>query len=428
MKDIGVDKEAIRSYLLTFFFPICGLFYSFNNWTEKHSKNVFWMFCAYTGLILIYQPYGTVLGEGSDGGRYISTLVDMHGSVKSFKAVSEHFYDGNTIDIFSSILTYVVSRFTDNGHIFFLVLAIIYGYFYSRNIWYILDKLPEQFNRTIWILIAFLFLACPIWNINGVRMWTAAQVFVYGALPHLIALDRKKLLWCPAAILIHHSFIIPNIILLLYSIFIKYLNRNNVTLTVVFSFYVISLFLNQLDLSILNNVLQGILPTYYNDRIDDYVNYDTANNLASSLSGNSLHYFVFIELLHWTVALLIFFSYFAIKNNRQSSQLFLRLYTFVLIFYGVANLISDVPGGGRFTVIANMFTASALILIMTYLPKGRYFRTLLPIIFFLLACSLIFEIRKGLDYYGYNLLLGNYITAPMLQSNVPIIKYIKDII
>lgn len=423
-----MDKEAIRSYILTFLFPILGLFYSFSNWTQKHAKNVFWMFCAYTGLILIYQPNGTVLGEGSDSGRYIMDLISMHNNVHSFAEISNQFYDGNTIDIFSSILIFAVSRFTDNGHIFFLVLAIIYGYFYSRNIWYVLNKLPKNFNKTIWILISFLVLACPIWNINGVRMWTAAQVFAYGAIPYLIDSSKKRLLWCPITIMIHHSFIIPNIVLLLYCIFVKFINRNNLSLTVISLFYIITLFINQLDISALNNILRDVLPSYYDARIDGYVNYDTAERYSDSIAGNSLHFFIFTELLHLTTAALIIFSFSAIKNSKQKFQGLLRLYTFVLIFYGIANLVGNIPGGARFTIIANMFAAPALILIITYCPKGKYFKTLLPLMLFLLACSLIFDIRKGLDYYGYNLILGNYITAPLLESNVPIIKYIKDIL
>ena len=46
---------------------------------------------------------------------------------------------------------------------------------------------------------------------------------------------------------------------------------------------------------------------------------------------------------------------------------------------------------------------------------------------FLLAFSFVFEIRKGLDYYGITLILGNFLTVPFLESNIPLISFIKQI-
>ena len=73
----------------------------------------------YLGAIQIYHTEGTVLGDGADSGRYVLELIDMYNNVHSFSDVSKYFCEGGTIDVFCSTLTFFVSRFTDNGHVFF---------------------------------------------------------------------------------------------------------------------------------------------------------------------------------------------------------------------------------------------------------------------------------------------------------------------
>ena len=171
----NVNSRIITAIL----WPFGALVSALRNWRQPWAMNVFWVVCIFLGAIQIFHPSGTVLGEGSDAGRYVLELQWMYSSVDTYSQVSRYFYDGDTNDVFCSTLQFLVSRFTDNGHVFFFVLAIIYGFFYSRNIWYILGKISDQRIKGLWVLIALFFLVCPIWNINGVRMWTALHVFCY---------------------------------------------------------------------------------------------------------------------------------------------------------------------------------------------------------------------------------------------------------
>ena len=130
--------------LLAILWPFAGLITSLKHWRQPWAMNMFWVVCMYLGVIQIYHPEGTVLGDGADSGRYVLQLMDMYNNVHSFSDVSKYFYEGGTIDIFCSTLTFFVSRFTDNGHVFFFFVALIFGFFYSRNVWYILGKLPDR--------------------------------------------------------------------------------------------------------------------------------------------------------------------------------------------------------------------------------------------------------------------------------------------
>lgn len=190
--------------------PLGALFSALKNWRQPWAMNVFWIVCAFLGSIQIFHPEGTILGEGADSGRYVLDLMQMHQTVNSYSEVSSTFYNGDTNDVYCPTIMFLVSRFTDNGHVLFFVFAIIYGFFYSRNIWYILNRIKDQQANWQWVMLASFFLVCPIWNVNGVRMWTALHVFVYGAMPYLLEKKKKQLLWSLLALFVHHSFIFPN--------------------------------------------------------------------------------------------------------------------------------------------------------------------------------------------------------------------------
>ncbi len=424
------NKEQGTALLITFLFPFFGLIYSLYHWRKYWARNAFWLACCYLGAIQIFHPEGALFGSGADGGRYVLDLQNMHSNVHSFSDVSEYFYDGNTLDVFCSSLQFLVSRFTDNGHVFFLVLAAIYGYFYSRNMWYILERLPSKLGKGVWVLIAMMFLVCPIWLINGVRMWTAAQVFVYGALPFLLEGNKKKLLLCASAILIHHSFIFLIVLVFLYALLPYNLRCNRGFLIGLMVFYVFSLTIKSLDISSVNSVLQSYLPSYYGDRVDIYVNEDYLEGIIEVVEANSWHVEFFNNIQHWVIQLFVFFTFFTVIRGlgQKNTKWIILLFSFSLLIYGIANIMSNVPSGGRFIIVARMFMIPSILLVLTRMPIGKNYRKYLPIMLFLLAFSLLFDIRKGLDYYGIMLFMGNFFTAPFVGSNVPIIEYIKTLL
>lgn len=410
---------------LAFLWPFAGLVSALRNWRQPWAMNVFWVVCAFMGAIQIYHPTGTILGDGSDAGRYVLELQVMHRSVNSFEEVSRYFYDGDTNDVFCSALQFIVSRFTENGHVFFFVLAVIYGFFYSRNIWYILNRIRDQRIRWLWVMVAAFFLVCPIWNINGVRMWTALHVFVYGSMPYLLEGKKKQLVWSAASILIHHSFIFPIALLTLFYVLGRRISLNNRLTTIFFAFYITTLTIKSLDLGALNAVLQAYLPDFYSDRIDGYVNEDALARNLESAAQNSWHVAFFNNLHYWINQILVVFTYIIFKRNRKILSWLLPLFSFSLLIYGFSNILACVPSGGRYITISQMFMVATFLLTFRYWACDKVLARFMPIVMLLFAFSLIFEIRKGFDYYGISVMIGNIFTSLIFEDNTPLIHYIK---
>ena len=418
-------NNNINRNILTIVWPFFGLVNALRNWRQPWAMNVFWVVCAFMGAIQIYHPTGTILGDGSDAGRYVLELQVMHRSVNSFEEVSRYFYDGDTNDVFCSALQFIVSRFTENGHVFFFVLAVIYGFFYSRNIWYILNRIRDQRIRWLWVMVAAFFLVCPIWNINGVRMWTALHVFVYGSMPYLLEGKKKPLVWSAASILIHHSFIFPIALLTLFYVLGRRISSNKRLTTIFFAFYIATLTIKSLDLGALNAVLQAYLPDFYSDRIDGYVNEDALARNLESAAQNSWHVAFFNNLHYWINQILVVFTYIIFKRNRKILSWLLPLFSFSLLIYAFSNILACVPSGARYITISQMFMVATFLLTFRYWACDKVLARFMPIVMLLFAFSLIFEIRKGFDYYGISVMIGNIFTSLIFEDNTPLIHYIK---
>ena len=310
----------------------------------------------------------------------------------------------------------MVSIFTDNAHCLFFVFAVVFGFFYSRNIWYLLDRLPDKLPKLIWILIFYYILVCPIWNINGVRMWTALHIFVYGAMPFILEKNVKKIIWCFLSIFVHFSFIIPLLILILYKLL--YI-RHIVNIAYLFIIYIISLSIKSINLDFLRNILSNI-------SLLDNKNAYLSNEYIELVKNRQYAWHVILanDISYWIIQIMIFYSFYLYckEKNRWSDSL-KRLFSFSLVLYSISNIISLIPSLGRFLSLSKMFMIPLIIFVLVNFMSSS--RQKIMLLFLPLIFSIIFQIRTGLDYYGIMLLLGNFFTAPFIIFDVPLIQFFK---
>lgn len=416
--------------LLTFLFPFAGLVYSLTHWRESWAKNAFWLACVYLGAVLIYWPEGTILGEGADGGRYVLELMDMYKSnINIIQLFGLYQTDEFHMDLYQPLITFFISRFTDNGHVLFAGFAFVFGFFYSRNMWYILEKLPHKRLGLFSILVALFFLACPITSINGVRMWTALHVFVYGMMPYLLDRDRSKLWWVAITPFIHFSFMYVAIFALIYG-YIPYRlkTKSQLFLFVSFVFFVGTLFVNSLSLDAVSDVLNEFSPDSFDRKVELYTNQDYQQ--AVSASAASFNWYITYSgiIKKWVYNILFILLLPCLKRNfRQDERLF-NMYVFTLLLGGLANIMGLIPSGGRFQLLAQIFKISLVLLVMFRVPYTDNFYKILRFTLVLLILPLVVDIRRLFDFFSITSVLGNFITIFFWENNMPLIEWIKYVI
>lgn len=425
------NRETSGYVILTLLFPFIGLIESLVNWRKPWAKNVFWLACIYVGAIFIFHPEGKVLGSGADGGRYALELQNMFASNADFDQVlGSYLSDEFHLDLYQPIVTFIVSRFTDNGHVLFTLYALVFGFFYSRNMWYVLERIPHNKKIGIlWVLIALFFLACTITAINGVRMWTALHVYVYAMMPYLWERDRSKLWWVIVTPLIHFSFLYIAIFALAYCSLPERLKiKSNTFLLIAFVLYIGTLFVNSISLDALSEVATEYAPDSYERKVELYVNQDYADRRSEAQASYNWYITLSGVLKKWIFNLIFILLLPCIKRYFKSERNIINLYLFTLLFGSLANILALIPSGGRFQLVALMFKLSLFLLVLFRIPHDDRLYKVVGFACLLLILSVVVDIRTTLDYVGITLVFGNFFTALFLESNIPIIDFIKDFI
>jgi hypothetical protein len=187
--------------------------------------------------------------------------------------------------------------------------------------------------------VAFAFVI-GFWQLNGIRMWTAAHIFFFGASQYLFDNKKRELLIAAGSVLVHYSFMLPVGLLVAFTLLQNRLN-------LYFLFYVTTFFIAELDLAFIRENLLAILPEAFHHRVMGY----TSEGYAESLMGRTRtwHVAYYGMALRWVIIVFLGLVYYKVtsvlKNPNQSLQ---RLLGFSFLFLGVANIFSVVPSGGRF--------------------------------------------------------------------------------
>ena len=407
-------------YLTIFVYPLWTLFLSIKYFRFSQAKNLFWLFCVFLGMIHIYFPEGE---SDYDGSRYAERLIELHQKPISLENYMASYYeDGEFTDIYQPTVTYLLSTITANPRWLFLIFAFVFGFFYSRNIWFLLDKLPKIIGFSLLLLTCYYALICPIWEINGVRMWTALHVFMYGALPFLYNADKSKLVWCFASLLIHFSFFIPLLILLTYHFMPK-------SIHVFLSIYILSLFVTEINFESVRVFLMNHTPSFLDSKLN-YTNEEYAQNVIEAKSNMNFYIEGSKLLSKWVITvLLITASILIIRTVNVHRNLF-KLLCFSLFIYSLSNILSLIPSGGRFIILSQMFAFASVTMFYIHYKQSEYKPKSISLVFKYTPIALLMPIlvmlRTGCDYYGISIFF-NPVMALYVNDHQPVIQLIKSI-
>ncbi len=415
------DKtKNIYLYLFALIFPFWAWIASIRFFKSPSAMNLFWYGCAFMGFVFIFNPIG---GSTSDSSRIANELIVMHNNPIDFNTVSSYFYsqDGN-LDIYQSLLCFITSIFTNNPHILFFNHALIFGFFYSRNIW-IIFKFSEnsKIDFSIWIVIIMTILINPIWEINGGRMWLALHVFMYGLFSFFLSNNKMKAIWCFLSIFIHFSFIIP-LMLFFISLFVP--KRN---LTFYFVLYLVASSIKEIDFKWLNEFLMNNVPDLLSRKVESYMSEEYKETLNDVKQYLSSYLFVTAKMAKAFVILVLIFIW-KCKNELLREERYRQLLFLFLFFGSIFEILSSIQSMGRFLKIPNMIFYSLLLLMLFDNSLQLHsIQKLIKYLIILLFLPILLAIRIGFYYYGTSLFWSNFIASFFIEDRTPLINYVKQL-
>lgn len=416
-------KYGDAPWILFFFLPVVALFQSFKNYRSAWSKNIFWAFVVFYGATYSISSEDKNSEASSDINRYVLEIQNLHKIDINYDKALQLYDESDGLDVVRLIIAVLVSRFTDSQQVLTIVYGFIFGFFYSRNIWFVLERLSGKLNYTLIVLLICLVLLNPMWFIGGFRFWTATHVFLYGLMPYLLEKKKVNILVASLSILFHFSFILPMAILLIYVI------AGN-RMYIYFFIFILSLLYSQLNVQVFNSFINEYSTEKLQQKTEGYRSEDRvelyrAGELVEAEKNANL-YAVFYTLgLIWfiRIALIIFF----IKKRKElkKNQPLFNLFCFSLLFFTVANLLASVPSGGRYLTIAAFFGLSTIIFFYNVSIRDKLFQWFIILSMPALLLFIIVSMRIGFFSLSVNTFFGNPITAILTDYNISMNDIIK---
>lgn len=370
------EKSDIATKTILFLIsPFVSFLYSLHNIKTKSSYVVFFLFFIFFGLSFTVSNIRTSSGADSGDGVSYRANFEMYRQVSYSQYVDglKGFFSFNEgqKDYYFDTVAFYVSRITDNYHVMFMIFAIIFAFFSLKTFKFITSEISFDTSLSCFIL-AYLFMINQIFNINGMRFWTAAWIGVYCIFQIFRNGKKKYFLLVLCTPFFHGSFWIY-VVIIIFSYFFKKYEKTWIV------FFIISFFISNLSIELIRNIT-GFLPDFLNRWAEYYV--DETYIEFRNQAGKGFWWVpkLFNILVNAYINLLVFLF---IKNSSmiKANQNSKNLYLFLLILMTFANFTMPVPSlGNRFIVLS--YPLIAYIWLVNYkIIKYKYILYMMPFIF-----------------------------------------------
>ena len=317
----------IGSRLIVFLInPFAAFLLSIVNIYKRSSRVIIFLWFVLFGFMFL--PFEVT----GDSYRYYQEFTNYQ-PYQFSSIIGEYFsFDSNVKDLYSSFSFWLIKSLTDNYHFLFAFWAIVFGFFYIKSLKYATNLFNNEYKLLSYILILFFMFSNPIYNINGVRFWTASWIGVYCAFKIFHENKYQYILLALLTIFVHGSFIIYLIILLLGIC----LQRNY---KFVFILYALSFFFTFLSVfDVLDSFRDG-LPTFIGNYIDSYMREDVLAEKQKTIDSLPLYARVFHYAPHYFINILcsiLLFEHYKRRINLRGSKITI----FMLLVLSISNISS----------------------------------------------------------------------------------------
>lgn len=374
--------------LLFLCWPFAAFIIAMQTFHLKKSRRIVYLFFILFGLTI-------VLGnENLDSFRYNQYFQETSKlSFSEFRAFLANFLiSEKTLDLAQPIISFIVSRITDDYRLLFGVIAAIFGFFYikSINIVHRMFYLHKS-SITLLFLLFFALIINPIFNINGFRFWTATWIFFFGAYQLISLRQIKYISFCILSVLFHFSFIVPNVALLAYFLIG---NRNKLY----FVFLISSFFISDIVFNFFPHIIdffgEGITA-----KAGRYTSIDQIKQLSehAAWAEEQGKWYLYLpgKAVFYYIVFSFFYIYYKYKNFIKTTEL-KNLFSFSLFFLAFANTISFIPSMYRFRSLFYLFGLAVTINILT-IAKVKKIDWLFFVGLIIFCMNLIVVLRLGID-------------------------------
>ena len=325
-------------------------------------------------------------------------------------------------DIYALSLQFIVSRFTENPRWFWAIVSVVYTGFFLMFINEVSKEVKWVNSRVQTVFFVFLLMIVPFYvGVTGVRFWTALFLFMTFTIRYVRTGEVKNILILSISVLIHFSFVIPVVLLILYR-FIKLSKLFSTSLIIasIFIFFYLpeSEFLNTIQ----NNM--GVLDeTTIKERIEGYTDEENIGARRDLISATNWYVTARANAIVYFFLLIFILEYFNFFNWRYNSFLH-KLNPLLLVFFCVTLISFNLPSIARFQYVFFLLLLIHLTVIAGSNLRSKKLTIIAYIMLPILLLHTVVILRAGFYTVDPFLIIGNPLSLFFEHSDVSLSEFI----
>ena len=393
--------------------PFLSLILSVKNYFSDYSKNIVWLFCGFYGFT--FYPAKASMDSFRHREDFLSWYMKNDLSLNEF--FDKLYGNSRLLDVFLPLLKYGISRFTDNANVFYGILGLLFGYFFSRNIWFLLNYAKRKLNKYEILSICIFAVTIAPWEINSFRFWMGAHVFVYYITKVLLLKKNKYIIGMATAPFIHFGLFVA---LLFYFVYRIAGNRLRIYVYMLF----VSIFFNAISASQVQALIPKTSITQLDKKSDSYTSDEYIEGRESTATNLNWYVTLKSKPLYFITIFIILFLYHKKRKELLKSP-YLSYLCFTIFFMAVSYMLMNaVPTFYRyFRMTLLMFYGFLFLFFLS--ENSKWYKNIYK--FHLIAALFfsIIEIRIWFDSATVDTLVSNPVVSMLYQTYQPVINVIK---
>lgn len=396
-------NKTIAYWLIFALNPFFSLMLAIRSYRESVFKNILWMFCAFYGYTFVLYP------PTSDANAHVSEFIELaKDDALDFDRYGSRFFattgKGGEIDLVIPLIKFSLSRVTDDPQVLLAIIGLIFGFFYSRNVWILIkvvDKPLLKLAATALVLYCFLW---PPWSVNAFRFPVATHIFLFGILNVFILKKRWGWIFIFLSTFVHFSLAFG-----IGMLFVQLLIGNKIKL------YMLLLLLALLpNVKLQTSAVKDLLPKTEinalegrkNSYLDEsYIELNQTKAARKNWYVNSRY-----EAIKYLIAFLALVLYRRRKDLKEYPQLY-NVFNFSVFLMAMSILLNAAAASlGRFTTISQMLVL-AVFIIYASIKSWELTPTMSKIFTLIIIFFIVVEIRIGF----YTVSLDTIFSNPLIS-------------
>jgi hypothetical protein len=202
------NRDYGYNIIFAFTLPIVAVIRAMKSKSTKFKHQLLTLLCGIYGSTIVYIP-------GSDAAVHLGHVTEYYVDM-SFKVFIYQSYQilvfessGGSSDLYKHVLSYICGTVLDMPFLFFTIVGLVYGYFFSGSLLIIF----KYFYRTkksfiFWVIVLIFFTLKNVEGMNTVRTWTGLWILVYACLKYYETKNVKYIILMFVPPFVHFSYFI----------------------------------------------------------------------------------------------------------------------------------------------------------------------------------------------------------------------------